>query len=1123
MKQSAWMQILMMPLLAMMLIACTDQFGAKTFGETSEIAEVSLELPSLSSMMSASVSTANYKTTSAPTFQYNASAAASDEYGLAAPASLTEITCFALAVEWPEAAGKGNACGGNGEGPKILPGLFQGLFAPGDAVALLVPAGKDRKIYLLGFAAADPALCVDFFKNNGPPKAMLSPPLVVGELKVDLSAGKRKLTISPDIAKAAPLEGCDGPLFVPQVDPVAAEKPVITIVSPASGLVAGGDLISIYGTGFKAGAQVTIGSNVCSSVNVISATQITCVTAYSSAAGFQKIVVTNPDGSLTGSSFEYRAAAVAVSDASVSEGGTLQFTVSLTQTLNKSVDVTFATSDGTALANLHYKPKAGVATIPAGSLSTIVTIDTIDNDRDELDKTVLLKVLKVSNATVVDPVGTGTIGDNDEAAARREDSAFEAHVIGIYESRSDHGYNYHPQGEVAVKIYPGQKPMILVLSSYEPQKWVLTGAVDQVRKVILNGYHDQAVTGIDPAKVTEQSYLGTGKAYYSKFLYGFTPSTAQSAAFIDFVESDQGTPVASAQGLYMGVAFGINGAAPATASPTPRPPATPVPAATPVATVRASYGSEIIESTRQNYFHVSLDRPAVQPVTVAWRVLGLSAQYGTDFLGTTGTVTIDPGMMATQFTFPIVDDSVREGDETFRVEITSATGAAISTSNFSLVTIVDNDYGSPTSSPTPAPTPVPTSTPMITISAGASLLVTEGQATSFKVSLDRVSLTPVTVQYAIVPETATLGLDVIDGGMRTLTFSPGTTEMGVSVVTIDDSLSEMQESFRVVLSAPAGGVLGYPDFARKTIVDNETVAGASPTPAPTPSPSATPTESQIYNRQRIFAYTGGEQSFTVPPGVDKLYFMVWGAGGGGSLALDQKGWGGGGAGQKYLWPVTQGQTYMIIVGGGGRRGGAGMASTRAFGGGGAAGPRSAGSGGGRSAIRFAGNEIVTAGGGGGAAEESDMSFGSGGSGECAMNPTGGFDGSSIKDTTWGTRGQGATKSMPGAGGQPYGQSGTLYQGGDGDPSWGFGNAGAGGGGYFGGGSGGGDAVGAQAGGGGGGSSFTAIGGSLASCNKGIGRNPGYAAETLLPQNAARGGVAGQDGGHGFVVIKWYEP
>ena len=1123
MKPSAWMQILMMPLLAMMLIACTDQFGAKPFGETSDVAEVSLELPSLASMMSASVSSANYKASSSPLIQYNASATVSDEYGLATPSSLTEITCFALAVEWPEAAGKGNACGGNGDGPKILPGLFQGLFAPGDAVALLVPAGKERKIYLLGFAAADPALCVDFFKNNGPPKAMLSAPLVIGELKADLTAGKQKLTISPDIAKAAPLEGCDGPLFAPQVDPVTIARPTITIVSPSSGLVAGGDLISIYGTGFKAGAQVTIGSNVCSSVNVISATQITCVTAYSTLAGFQKIVVTNPDGSLTGTNFEYRAAAVAVSDASVSEGGTLQFTLSLTQTLNKSVDVTFATVDGTGLANLHYKPKAGVATIPAGSLSTIVTIETIDNDRDELDKTLLLKVLRTTNATIVDPVGTGTIGDNDEAAARREDSAFETHVIGIYESRSDHGYNYHPQGEVAVKVYPGQKPMILVLSSYEPQKWVLTGAVDQVRKVILNGYHDQTVTGIETSKVTEHSYLGTGKAYYSKFLYGFSPSTAQSAAFIDFVESDQGTPVVSAQGLYSGVAFGINGAAPATASPTPKPTATPVPAATPYVSIRASYGNEIIESTRQNYFHVSLDRPAVAPVTVSWRVVGVTAQYGTDFLGTTGSVTIDPGMLATQFTFPIVDDTAREPDETFRVEITSATGAAISQSSSALVTIVDNDYGSPTSSPTPTPAPVPTSTPMITISAGASLLVTEGQATSFKVSLDRVSLTPVTVQYAIVPETATLGLDLIDGGLRTLTFSPGTTEMGVSVVTIDDTLAEMQESFRVVLSAPTGGVLGFPDYARKTIVDNETAAGASPTPAPSPTASATPSSTQTYNRQKIYAYTGGEQSFTVPPGVDKLYFMVWGAGGGGSFSIDQKGWGGGGAGQKYLWPVTEGQTYMVIVGGGGRRGFGGQAGTRAFGGGGAAGPRSAGSGGGRSAIRFAGNEIVTAGGGGGAAEESDMGFGSGGNGECAMNPTGGFDGSSIKDTSWGTRGQGATKSMPGQGGSPYGFPGTLYQGGDGDTSFGFGNGGAGGGGYFGGGSGGGDEYGSQGGGGGGGSSFTAIGGSLASCSKGIGRNPGYAADTVLPQNAARGGISGQDGGHGFVVIKWYEP
>ena len=70
--------------------------------------------------------------------------------------------------------------------------------------------------------------------------------------------------------------------------------PIITSLSPSSGLIAGGTAIVITGTGFASGATVTIGGDVCTNVLFVSATSITC-TIPARTAGAADVVVTNTD------------------------------------------------------------------------------------------------------------------------------------------------------------------------------------------------------------------------------------------------------------------------------------------------------------------------------------------------------------------------------------------------------------------------------------------------------------------------------------------------------------------------------------------------------------------------------------------------------------------------------------------------------------------------------------------------------------------------------------------------------------------------------------------------------------------------------------------------------------
>jgi hypothetical protein len=74
-----------------------------------------------------------------------------------------------------------------------------------------------------------------------------------------------------------------------------ADRPVISVVTPNSGLASVGTTVTITGSNFKTNAIVSIGGVAASSVTVLSANQITCVTVAHFPA-VADVIVTNPDG-----------------------------------------------------------------------------------------------------------------------------------------------------------------------------------------------------------------------------------------------------------------------------------------------------------------------------------------------------------------------------------------------------------------------------------------------------------------------------------------------------------------------------------------------------------------------------------------------------------------------------------------------------------------------------------------------------------------------------------------------------------------------------------------------------------------------------------------------------------
>lgn len=247
---------------------------------------------------------------------------------------------------------------------------------------------------------------------------------------------------------------------------------------------------------------------------------------------------------------------------------------------------------------------------------------------------------------------------------------------------------------------------------------------------------------------------------------------------------------------------------------------------------------------------------------------------------------------------------------------------------------------------------------------------------------------------------------------------------------------------------------------------------------------------QARSHTRTFKYTGGKQSFKVPPGVMKVTIVATGAHGAGGGYETQyfSGSGGDGGSVQAMIPVRPGERLAIFVGGNGTRGG--------FNGGGSD-PRGChlsycfSIGGGASDVRQGGDRladrvVVAAGGGGGAGDGGTTYTTLGGNGGSGGGDIGGSGGNGQGEFA-GIGATGGTQSGGGTGGAGGVGCGMMSNGGNGRRGAGgqlgsacggtSGNGGGGGGGYYGGGGGGGGGYTSgpieygAGGGGGGGSSF----------------------------------------------------
>ncbi|HEX8573127.1 MAG TPA: Calx-beta domain-containing protein [Allosphingosinicella sp.] len=115
---------------------------------------------------------------------------------------------------------------------------------------------------------------------------------------------------------------------------------------------------------------------------------------------------------------------IVVSDASVDEAaGTVTFTVTRSGpgAASSASSVSFATSDGTALAGADYAAASGVLDFAAGETVKTITIAIADDKLMEAAESFSVQLTAVTNAVVTDAAGSATLLDNDRPTESADD------------------------------------------------------------------------------------------------------------------------------------------------------------------------------------------------------------------------------------------------------------------------------------------------------------------------------------------------------------------------------------------------------------------------------------------------------------------------------------------------------------------------------------------------------------------------------------------------------------------------------------------------------------------------------------------------------------------------------
>lgn len=189
-------------------------------------------------------------------------------------------------------------------------------------------------------------------------------------------------------------------------------------------------------------------------------------------------------------------------------------------------------------------------------------------------------------------------------------------------------------------------------------------------------------------------------------------------------------------------------------------------------------------------------------VTVEYATVAVTARAVEDYVAEAGSLTFEAGHTNQSIRILLLNDGVREGDETFSVTLSNpSANTVLGAPATATVVIEDNDPG-------------------LHLEHAQYWTREDAEVVVVAVARGEDETAATTVAYRTVPQTAAAGSDFAETS-GTLSFAATERLQLLSIPILNDGLAEPDERFRVVLSDAAGNALGQNIACTVTIADND--------------------------------------------------------------------------------------------------------------------------------------------------------------------------------------------------------------------------------------------------------------------------------------------------------------
>ncbi|MBX7185156.1 MAG: hypothetical protein K1Y01_08450, partial [Vicinamibacteria bacterium] len=432
---------------------------------------------------------------------------------------------------------------------------------------------------------------------------------------------------------------------------------------------------------------------------------------------------------------------ISVSDATVLEGSSgptfAVFTVSLSGATTQPVTAMFATADMTASSPADYAAWSGPITFAPGEISKTVTVEIVGDSVAEPIEYMSVHLSAVNGAIAGRIAALGAIVDDDGS---------DPVSLSIADGRGPEGYLAGSILSFPVRL---SRPAIAPVTV----NYATAGGT--------------ATAGADFATTAGQLAFAVGdveKSVIVPILGDAIPEPNET--FTVILSSPTGASVAPGGEVATGTILNDD-----------------------LSTISVTDFS-VVEGNAGTppklAFTVILSATSTSAVTVSYATADGTATAGSDYVATSGTLSIPPGAASAVVQVPVTPDAVIEPNETVFLNLSNATGATIFDAQ-GVGTIVADDG--------------------LIVSIGDKTTV-EGNTgltpVTFTVSLSAPAPGTVTVDYATADGTAAAPLDYT-AATGTVTFNTGEQTKTITIQVVGETEKEAYETFFVDLSNPTGG------------------------------------------------------------------------------------------------------------------------------------------------------------------------------------------------------------------------------------------------------------------------------------------------------------------------------